>query len=123
LSHAGINSEKGVWLSRKEETMPVSDAQKKASAKYLEKLDEVRIRMPKGKKDDIKAVAAAAGESVNQYILNAVDQRISREAAGGPTRPAEDGEVSLPSKTGKRTPTASEGLTGDNDRKVATDGT
>jgi len=66
--------------------MPVSDAQKKASAKYLEKLDEVRIRMPKGKKNDIKAVAAAAGESVNQYILVAVDQRMSREA----------GVVSLP---------------------------
>jgi len=88
--------------------MPVSDAQKKASAKYLEKLDEVRIRMPKGKKNDIKAVAAAAGESVNQYILSAVDQRMFREAVGGPARPVED---SLPSETGKRAPTAPEGRT------------
>ena len=61
--------------------MAVSEAQKKASVKYLEKLDEIRIRMPKGKKDDIKAVAAIAGESMNQYIINAVDQRMERDSA------------------------------------------
>ena len=59
--------------------MSVSEAQKKASIKYLEKLDEIRIRMPKGKKDDIKEAASAAGESMNQYIINAVDQRMERE--------------------------------------------
>ena len=59
--------------------MPVSEAQKKASVKYLEKLDEVRIRMPKGRKDDIKAAAVAAGESMNQYIINAVEQRMERD--------------------------------------------
>lgn len=61
--------------------MAVSEAQKKASVKYLEKLDEIRIRMPKGKKDDIKAAAAIAGESMNQYIINAVDQRMERDSA------------------------------------------
>ena len=35
--------------------------------------------MPKGKKDDIKEAASAAGESMNQYIINAVDQRMERE--------------------------------------------
>lgn len=62
--------------------MSVSEAQKKASIKYLEKLDEIRIRMPKGKKDDIKAAATAVGESMNQYVVNAVDQRMEKEAAG-----------------------------------------
>ena len=59
--------------------MSVSEAQKKASIKYLEKLDEVRIRMPKGEKNNIKEAASAAGESMNQYIINAVDQRMERD--------------------------------------------
>jgi predicted DNA binding CopG/RHH family protein len=56
-----------------------TDAQKKASIKYLEKLDEIRIRMPKGEKNNIKEAASAAGESMNQYIINAVDQRMERD--------------------------------------------
>ena len=63
--------------------MSVSEAQKKASIKYLEKLDEIRIRMPKGEKNNIKEAAAAAGESMNQYIINAVDQRMERDKEGG----------------------------------------
>ncbi|MCM1237368.1 MAG: hypothetical protein NC489_45460 [Ruminococcus flavefaciens] len=89
--------------------MPVSAAQKKASIKYLEKLDEVRIRMEKGKKADIKAVAEAAGESMNQYIINAVDQRMN--AAGGPqeaVQAPEAGAVSLPPDTLKTAQGAAE---------------
>ena len=59
--------------------MSVSEAQKKASSKYLEKLDEIRSRMPKGEKNNIKEAASAAGESMNQYIINAVDQRMERD--------------------------------------------
>ena len=62
--------------------MSVSEAQKKASIKYLEKLDEIRIRMPKGEKNNIKEAASAAGESMNQYIINAVDQRMERDKRG-----------------------------------------
>ena len=62
--------------------MPVSDAQKKASMKYLEKLDEVRIRMPKGRKAIIQDYAAAIGESVNSYINGAIDDRMAQEADG-----------------------------------------
>ena len=63
--------------------MSVSEAQKKASIKYLEKLDEIRIRMPKGKKDDIKAAASTAGENMNQYIVSAIDQRMERDEQEG----------------------------------------
>ena len=75
--------------------MPVSDAQKKASIKYLEKLDEVRIRMPKGRKEAIKAAAAAAGESMNQYIITAIDQRMEQDGSGCLQGPTEDRAVSL----------------------------
>lgn len=59
--------------------MAVSEAQKKASVKYLEKLDEIRIRMPKGKKEIIQAHAAAQGESVNGFINRAVDETMERD--------------------------------------------
>lgn len=59
--------------------MPVSDAQKKASVRYLEKLDEVRIRMPKGKKATIQAHAEAHSESVNGFINRAIHETMERD--------------------------------------------
>lgn len=79
--------------------MPVSEAQKKASVKYLEKLDEVRIRMPKGRKDIIKAHAEALGESVNGFINRAIDNQISQDRGKGSPGtgqgPSEGGGISL----------------------------
>lgn len=64
-----------------------TDARKEGNRKWdSANLDRVSIAMAKGKKDDIKAAAAAAGESMNQYIINAVDQRMERDKeqeAGG----------------------------------------
>lgn len=57
--------------------MAVSEAQKKSAQKWdAANLDRVSIAMPKGMKDTVKAAAAAAGESMNQYIIGAVDQRM-----------------------------------------------
>ena len=61
--------------------MSVSEAQKKASIKYLEKLDEIRIRMPKGQKDVIKAHAEAHGESVNAFVGRAIEETMQRDNA------------------------------------------
>ena len=49
--------------------------------KYLDKQDEIRIRAPKGSKDNIKKYAAAAGCSLNQYILDAVKMRMEKETS------------------------------------------
>jgi len=58
-----------------------TDARRRASAKYLkESVEDIRIRVPKGQKEIIKAAAAAAGESVNGYIKKAIDDRMEREA-------------------------------------------
>lgn len=62
--------------------MPVSEAQRKAAAKYLEKLDEIRIRMPKGRKDEIKAHAESQGQSVNSFIIAAIDEKMERDRKG-----------------------------------------
>ena len=67
--------------SRKEENaVAASEAQKKATVKYLEKLDEVRIRMPKGRKAIIQAHAEAQGQSTNAYINAAIDEKMERDS-------------------------------------------
>ena len=63
--------------------MPVSEAQRKAAAKYLEKLDEIRIRMPKGRKDEIKAHAETQGQSVNSFIIAAIGEKMGHNREGG----------------------------------------
>lgn len=64
--------------------MAVSEAQKKSAQKWdAANLDRVSIAMPKGMKDTLKAAAGIAGESMNQYIIGAVEQRIN-----GPQKPA-----------------------------------
>ena len=61
--------------------MSVSEAQKKASIKYLEKLDEIRIRMPKGQKEIIKTHAESRGESVNAFLNRAAQETMERDKA------------------------------------------
>ena len=57
-----------------------TDARRKANAKYLkESVEDIRIRVPKGQKDIIKAAAEAAGESLNTYVHNAIDQRMKQD--------------------------------------------
>lgn len=44
-----------------------------------EKLDRVNLTMPKGKKEQVKAVADSIGMSVNSYINLAIDERMERD--------------------------------------------
>lgn len=67
--------------------MAVSESRKKANQKWdAANLDRVSIAMPKGMKDTVKAAAAVAGESMNQYIIGATEQRINglQKPAGAP---------------------------------------
>ena len=64
--------------------MPASKAQQKAVSKYMKaNYDVYQIRMPKGRKAEIKDYADAIGESLNAYINGAIDLRIAQES----TRP------------------------------------
>ena len=59
-----------------------TEAQAKAAIKYLkESVEDIRIRVPKGQKDIIKAAAENAGESLNTYVRKSIDQRMERETA------------------------------------------
>ena len=61
--------------------MPASKAQQKAVAKYMrENYDVFQIRMPKGRKDEIKAHADAQGESVNGFINRAIREAMERDS-------------------------------------------
>lgn len=60
--------------------MPPSDAQRKARDKWLsEKVEDVKFRVPKGKKEKIQVHAAAHGESVNAFLNRAVDETIAND--------------------------------------------
>lgn len=40
--------------------------------------DRIEIKVPKGRKAVIKAAATAAGQSVNEFIAKAIDERMER---------------------------------------------
>ena len=52
------------------------EQRKEANKRYLEKQDELKIRVPKGQKATIQAAADKAGESVNQYTQGALLSRM-----------------------------------------------
>lgn len=60
--------------------MAPSEAQKRATAKWQqEKVEEIKFRVPRGTKAVIKAHADKCGESVNAFLLRAVDETMARE--------------------------------------------
>ena len=60
--------------------MAPTDAQKRARDKWLhDKVEDIRFRVPKGKKAIIQEHAAKHGESVNAFISRAVDEALSRD--------------------------------------------
>ena len=57
-----------------------TEARRRATAKYLrETVEDVRIRVPKGQKEIIKSHAAERGESMNQFVIRAIDETMQRE--------------------------------------------
>lgn len=57
------------------------EQRKEANERYLSKMDEIRIRMPKEKelKEMIAEHAKETGESVNTFILRAIAETIERD--------------------------------------------
>ena len=60
----------------------VSKAQQRAVHKYVKaNYDRLDITAPKGRKEEIKAHAAAQGESVNAFINRAITETMERDNA------------------------------------------
>lgn len=59
-----------------------SKAQQKAVNKYVKNnYDRINVTFPKGRKADLQAAAALHGESVNAYIIRAVNDALERDNA------------------------------------------
>lgn len=56
-----------------------TEAQKKSADKYLkEKVEDIRIRVPKGQKQLIKDYADSQGKSLNQFIVDLINEEMSK---------------------------------------------
>lgn len=60
-----------------------TEAQKRASTNYNRKQDNIMVRPNKEEGSAIRAAAAAAGQSVQGYVLEAIREKMERERAGG----------------------------------------
>lgn len=58
-----------------------SEAQKQATKNYLSKLKTWTIRIKPDEAERIEQAAAAAGQSKNEYVLEAVRRRMEQEQA------------------------------------------
>ena len=57
-----------------------TDAQKRATQKYIkENLEEVRFRVKKGEKAILQEAAKEAGQSMAQYVIQAINDRANRQ--------------------------------------------
>lgn len=54
-------------------------AQAKASKKYLDSLDNYKIRMTKEQKEQIKEAAAKENKSINQFILDCILEHLEKQ--------------------------------------------
>jgi len=51
-----------------------TQAQAKAAKKYLEGFEEIKLRIPNGKKAEYKQMAEAEGKSLNQFIIDCIEK-------------------------------------------------
>ena len=56
-----------------------TEGQRKAIAKYLEKFDDIKIRVPKGTREKYKAFAESQGKSLNALIVELLEEKMSRD--------------------------------------------
>ena len=62
--------------------VPKSDAQRRAVARYNEKAyDEIKVRVPKGQREEVKAYCESRNESVNGFFLRAMKETMERDEA------------------------------------------
>lgn len=59
--------------------MAISEARKRANQAYIDKQDELKVRVPKGRKAEIQAHAEAMGESLNAFVGRAINETMERD--------------------------------------------
>jgi len=61
-----------------------SEAKKRCNAEHIKKLDQIKIQPYAEEGKLIREAAAAAGQSLQAYVLDAIRQRIERDKAEQP---------------------------------------
>lgn len=61
--------------------MARTDAERQAVAKYHAKLDEIKIRVPKGQREEWKRFAESKGKSLNQFIIDMMHAAMEADQA------------------------------------------
>ncbi len=62
--------------------MPVSEARKRANAKYNQKAyDRIELKVKKGEKEEIRKYAEANGESINGFINRAIKEAMEGKSS------------------------------------------
>ena len=51
----------------------------KTRQKYLEKFEELKVRVDKGKRDVYKGYAVTQGKSLNQLIIELLEEKMSNQ--------------------------------------------
>ena len=60
--------------------MPLTDAQVNAMKKYHNKFDDIKVRVPKGQRQEWQEHASKQGESLNGFIIRAVSETMERDS-------------------------------------------
>ena len=68
-----------------DEQKAVSEAQKRAHRKYMEKYVEIKVRVTPEKRTAIQEHAQTMGESATTFINRAIDNQISQDRDKGPS--------------------------------------
>lgn len=58
--------------------MASNEKQLEYSKKYLSKFDDVKIRVPKGDRDRWRQHAEKQGKSLNQFVIDSVENEIKK---------------------------------------------
>ena len=59
--------------------MATKEARQRAVKKYLEGKEDLRIRVDKGEKAVIQSHAESKGESLNSFVVRAIDETMKRD--------------------------------------------
>lgn len=55
-----------------------TQAQLKANAKYHEKLEDIKVRVPKGEREKYKQYAESIGKSLNALIIELLEEDMKK---------------------------------------------
>ena len=58
--------------------LAVSKKKLDTNDKYLQKLEDIKIRVPKGSRDIIKEFAKGQGKNVNQLVIELINERMEQ---------------------------------------------